>query len=69
MENRINRLHYRWRIASVWFRDLYPPESKENDISEKSPKINDGTPLQSAKNWPGINLTKSELHGLSHREE
>ncbi|CAL1386238.1 unnamed protein product [Linum trigynum] len=35
VENRINRLHYRWRIGSTRFRDLQPPESKENGISEK----------------------------------
>ncbi|CAL1385186.1 unnamed protein product [Linum trigynum] len=50
VENRINRLHYRWRVASARFRNLLPPESKENGISEKSPKIGEGTLLQSAKN-------------------
>ncbi|CAL1398704.1 unnamed protein product [Linum trigynum] len=67
MENRINRHHYRWGIASTLFRNLKPPDSKENGSSEKSPEICDGTPLESAKNLHGINPSKSVLIGLNHR--
>ncbi|CAL1386160.1 unnamed protein product [Linum trigynum] len=68
--------YHPWRIGSIDFiigGEKARPDSvicslynRKKMAFRKNAEISDGTPMESGKNGPGINLPKSALNGLNH---